>query len=283
MRPLAAAFALTLLAAPAFAQDEANADTVIATVNGETVTLGDIIALRAELPPQYQSIPDTRLYEGLTQNLINQILLRQAAERAGFADRKAIQRGLTIQRTSYLAELYTRERIEEQVTSEAVEARYASKYLANKSDEIEWNAAHILVEEEANANEIAALARADGADFAELAKEHSTGPSGPRGGDLGWFGGGQMVPPFEAAVTALEPGAVSDPIQTQFGWHVILLKEQRTKQPPSLAETYEEIAGELAREVTDGMVAALKEGDAVVEVEGQPGLDQLRNDDLLKE
>jgi len=77
---------------------------------------------------------------------------------------------------------------------------------------------------------------ADGADFATLAKERSTGPSGPRGGELGWFGTGQMVPEFEQAVIGLEDGAVSEPVQTQFGWHVVKRNDSRNKSAPSLDE-----------------------------------------------
>lgn len=255
--------------------------TVVATVNGENITIGDIVALRTELPPQYQSIPDRQLYDGLINQMINQILLSQAAIRAGMEEQPAVKRGLEMQRMSYLAELYARERIDAALTRDAVETEYARRY-AEEEPKLEYNASHILVPEEDVAKEIAELARGD-VDFAELAKERSTGPSGPNGGNLGWFGDGQMVPAFEAGVKALEAGGVSDPIQTQFGWHVIKLNETREKAPPPLSEIYQELAGDMARQITDAMVKALREDGTVEFVEGQPGLGSLRNDKLIGE
>ena len=102
--------------------------TVVAIVNGEDITIGDIVALRTELPPQYQSIPDRQLYDGLINQMVNQILLSQAASRAGLEDRPSVKRGLELQRMSYLAELYARERIDAAITKDAVETEYARRY-----------------------------------------------------------------------------------------------------------------------------------------------------------
>ena len=290
-RTLATSFvALMTFAAPALSQTTegaaedaaeteapaATADTVLATVNGEEILLGDIIALRSELPAQYQSIPDVTLYAGLLEQMTNQILLRQAAERTGFADRKSVQRGLKFQRTSYLAELYARDRLNEQITEDTLEAAYQDRY-ANVEEPTQIRASHILVETEETAQEIVALARADGADFAALAREHSTGPSGPQGGDLGWFGKGQMVPAFQDAAFAMKAGEVSDPVQTQFGWHVIKV----VSTTPPLEDVQQELIGELTNEVTEAVIAALRDAADIQVSEDQPGLGQLRNDALI--
>ena len=263
------------------AEPDVSGATVIATVNGEAITVGDIVALRTELPPQYQSLPDRTLYEGLTEQIINQILLSQAAERAGFLDRKDVQRGLEMQRMSYLAELYARDRIDSTLTPDAVELEYNRRYLQEEGA-TEWNAAHILVEDEATAKIVIEELEA-GADFAETAKVRSTGPSGPRGGDLGWFGAGQMVPEFQTGVEGLEVGEISAPIQTQFGWHVIKLMETRKKAPPSLSEVYQELAGEMSRNITDSIVSALRDQATVEFMEGEPGITKLRDDSLIQE
>lgn len=278
--------ALVLIApTPLLAQsDEAPEPTgemVVARVNGEEITLGDIVALRSELPAQYQAMPDLSLYNGLIQQYASQILLRQAAEKSGLADRPEAQRGLRIQRTSYLAELYIRQRMTEQLSKDVVESEYKKRYLDTPA-QTEYNAAHILVETEEAAAKLAEEARG-GADFAELAKTHSTGPSGEKGGDLGWFGEGQMVPPFQQATFALEPGQVSDPVQTQFGWHVILLKETRDKPRPTLGQVQEELLGALSREITDALLGALRDAAVIEVVQGEPGIDGLRDDDLMKE
>lgn len=255
---------------------DVDADTVIATVNGENILLGDMIALRSELPAQYQAIPDVTLYAGLLEQMTNQIMLRQAAERTGFAERKSIKRGLAFQRTSYLAELYVRDRLNEQITEETLEAAYADRYL-NAEEPTRIRASHILVETEEEAAEIAELAKAEDADFAALAKERSTGPSGPQGGDLGWFGRGQMVPAFETAAFALEAGEVSGPVQSNFGWHVIKV----VSTSPPLEDVQQDLIGELTDEITQAVLAALRDDAEITFPEDQPGLGQLRNDALI--
>lgn len=256
--------------------EAANAETVVASVNGEDILLGDLIAIRAELPSQYQSIPDAVLYSGLLTQIIDQTLLRQAAERAGIDERASIRRGLEFQRTSFLAEFYTRERLNEQISEESLALEYKKRYV-DAEERTQINASHILVETEEKAQEIAGLARAEGADFAALAKEHSTGPSAPRGGDLGFFGPGQMVPAFDAAVFALEVGEISEPIETQFGWHVIRLNADH----PPLEQVREALIGEMTNEITQSIVAALRDAGDIAVPEDQPGLDQLRNDELI--
>ncbi|MEL7465500.1 MAG: peptidylprolyl isomerase [Pseudomonadota bacterium] len=282
-------FALTVFAAPLTAQETeqtaeqtdaapvpATAETILASVNGEEITLGDLIALRAQLPAQYQSIPDAVLYSGLLAQIVDQTMLRQAAEKAGMDQLKSIQRGLKFQRMSYLAEFYTRERLNEQINEETLAAEYKKRYI-DAEERTVINASHILVETEEEAKEIAELARAEGADFANLAKERSTGPSGPNGGDLGWFERGQMVPPFDVAVFSMEPGQISDPVETQFGWHVIRLNQDY----PPLEQVREELIGEMTGELTQNVIEALRAESEIVVEQDQPGLDQLRNDDLI--
>ena len=122
-----------------------------------------------------------------------------------------------------------------------------------------------------------------GANFASLAQEHSTGPSGPSGGDLGWFGDGVMVPEFFDAVAALGEGGVSAPVQTQFGWHVIQLKETRIKERPALDEVREELAGELRQAAFDAYIAEL-EAESTVARDAGDALDPalINQTDLLE-
>ncbi|MEO1155543.1 MAG: peptidylprolyl isomerase, partial [Pseudomonadota bacterium] len=146
----------------------------------------------------------------------------------------------------------------EALTDEALQAAYDETY-GSVEPETEFNASHILVETEEEAR--ALIEELDGgADFAALAQEHSTGPSGPNGGSLGWFGMGMMVPPFEAAVVELEPGSFSeDPVQTQFGWHVLILNETRLKDAPALEAVRDELAAQVQRQAVDARVAELTE------------------------
>ena len=140
--------------------------------------------------------------------------------------------------------------VDREVTDEAVENAYEESY-ANAEPETEYKAAHILVETEAEAADLVADLEG-GADFAALAQEHSTGPSGTSGGDLGWFAAGTMVEAFQEAVDALEPGQISGPVQTQFGWHVIRLDETRAKERPAL----QEVRGEIVQQLRDAAIEA---------------------------
>ena len=148
------------------------------------------------------------------------------------------------------------------VTADAIMEAYETTY-ADFQSEREYNASHILVDDKAKAEEIAEMARS-GDDFAALAREHSTGPSGPGGGELGWFGLGRMVPAFENAVTTMDAGAISDPVQTQFGWHVIRLNDLRDTEVPLLEDVRDEIIGELEETLATTLVTAAVEAADVV-------------------
>ncbi|MCP5038541.1 MAG: peptidylprolyl isomerase, partial [Rhodobacteraceae bacterium] len=208
---LAATFALgTVL--PALAED-VTAATVLANVNGQDITIGHMIATRLALPDQYQSLPDSVLFEGILEQLIQQTVLSQAA--GELSSRAQIQ--LENERRALIAGEKLDAVMAEAVTEDALQAAYDAAY-ADAAPEAEYNASHILVETEEEAAGLIVMLE-EGGDFAALAAEHSTGPSGPNGGELGWFGLGMMVKPFEDAVLTLEVGQVSAPVQTQFGWH----------------------------------------------------------------
>jgi peptidyl-prolyl cis-trans isomerase C len=146
----------------------------------------------------------------------------------------------------------------------------------------EFNASHILVETEEEAQALID-ALAEGADFAELAAESSIGPSGPNGGQLGWFTAGMMVPEFETAVFELEAGEVSVPVQTQFGWHVILLNEVREQALPTLDEVRAELIEGLRRARVDDRIAELMSGAAIERPELDIDPAVIANTDLLNE
>ena len=229
--------------------------TVVATVGGTDITLGQLIIARSQLPQQYDQFPPEALYEGLVDQLVQQQLL---ADTLGDVPQR-VTLALTNQERSLKAGEVVTTLSEEVVTDEAIQERYQQLVSdAESNPETEYNASHILLESEEAAQ--AALERARGGeDFAALAQELSTGPSGPNGGELGWFGAGMMVAEFEDAVTAMEPGTISEPVQTQFGWHVIRLNETRPVAPPPLEEVSAEIAGALQEEAISQRIADLRE------------------------
>ncbi len=237
---IAAASVAATLALGAFAEDAPTAKTVLATVNGTDITLGHVIALRGRLPDQYQSLPDEVLLNGIVEQLIQQTVLMDAIK-ANIDLRTSL--GLENENRAFLAAEMLARLSEHPVTEEDLKTAYDEKYDSAVPDQ-EYNASHILVKTEDEAKEIIKLLQ-DGADFATMAKEKSTGPSGPNGGELGWFGKGAMVPEFEAAVMSLGVGEISQPVKTQFGWHVVRLNEIRNQAIPTLDQVRPDLTMEL--------------------------------------
>lgn len=273
---LLATVASLALSGAAAAQD-ANADTVIATVNGTEITLGQLIIARAQLPQQYQQLPADILFDGLVEQLIQQELLAKSVTE----EPKRVALALQLERRSLLAGEAIEAISNEAITDEALTALYDSRF-GSAEPEVEFNASHILVETEEEA--LAVIARLDdGADFATTAQEVSTGPSGPSGGELGWFGMGMMVAEFEAAVAELEVGAISAPVQTQFGWHVIKLNDTRDTPIPELDAVRQELVSEIQEQAVTEALESLTESAEIVRAEDL-GLDPaiLQNLDLLE-
>lgn len=277
-RFLAALAVAGTLSAPLAAQDAA---TVIARVGEVELTLGHVIALRGQLPPQYQAAPDAQLFPVLIQQMIDQELLAQA--QAGVlspVDRIRLDN----ERRSFLSNLALQAAVEDAVTPEALDTAYQAftEAFTSGAPVPEWNAAHILVRTEEEVEAVVA-ALAEGRDFAEVAREVSTDGSARQGGDLGWFGPGMMIPEFEATVRALEPGQVSEPLQSRFGWHVVRLIDSRTASVPPLEQIREQLAGELRREAVMARLAALQAGATIQNL--SEGLDPalLSRTDLLDE
>ena len=262
-----------LMISSASAQD---AGTVLATVNGQDITLGHVIAATSALPDQYQALPDDVLLQGILEQLIQQ----EVVASVGREDMSgAMQIGLENEERAYVAAMTLDAVAMADIPDADLQAAYDAQY-GSVEPQTEYNASHILVatEEEAQAliDELE-----NGADFAELARENSTGPSGPNGGQLGWFSAGMMVPTFEEAVFALQVGEVSEPVQTQFGWHVILLNDTRAQAVPTLDEVRDQLIDGLRQARSD---AFIEDQSAAAEIDRpelslDPAL--IRNVDLL--
>lgn len=277
--PSAVAFVLALGASGPHAQEAAAVNTSIATVNGVAVTLGEMIAVRAELPAQYQQLPDEALYDGLRQQLVDQRILALAAEAAGLAAQPAVARALALQRQGILATYFISDAITERVTAEAVQAAYDARVASTPAVE-EVRASHILVAEEAMARDLRAQIDA-GADFAALAAEHGTDGTKNQGGDLGFFAREVMVSEFADAAFAMAVGEISQPVQSQFGWHLIKVSDRRQRPAPTLEELRPEIEQELGREAARALMEELRAVAAVTIPEDRPGIAAMRDDALI--
>lgn len=271
--------ALLALAPVAGLAADVTAGTVVATVNGTDITVGNVIAMRESLPEQYQQLPDDALFNGILEQLIQQTALAQAAE-PDLTRRDLVN--LENQRRAYMAGALLQGVVMEAVTEEAIQAAYDARVrdLAT-SPLIEYNASHILVADEALAAGLRAQLDA-GADFAELAAANSTDGSAAGGGSLGWFGPGMMVKPFEDAVVALKPGEIAGPVQTQFGWHLVKLNETRVATAPTLDELRDEIAGQIEQQAVEAFVKSKTDAATITRTDGiDPAV--LRDQTLLGE
>ena len=259
-----AGMALSLaLAAPALAQDP-TADTVIATVNGTNITLGNMIVARESLPDQYKTLPADVLFKGILDQLVQQTVLEQS-----MGDKLTKKDTLQLEndRRSYLSNAALKPVVTAAVTDAALQKAYDEKFKDAKPA-TEYHAAHILVDSEEKANELKAEL-AKGAKFADLAKANSTDTgSGAQGGDLGWFGLGAMVKPFEDAVVAAKVGEVAGPIKSDFGWHLILVSETRIAAKPTLDEMRDELAQGIEQKAVEDHIKTLTEA-AKIEKPGE--------------
>lgn len=239
------------------------AKVVVARIGGTTITLADVAAMRDDLPPQYRQMPLQAIYPALLERAIDGELIAQAARAAKVGERPDVRRRLRRAEDQVLSQVYLSEQIAAEVSEEALRKRY-DQAIAEGGSQEEAHAKHILVETEEKAKSV--IAELDkGADFSALAKQHSTDPGGADGGDLGWFTAEQMVPEFSQAAFQLKPGSYSkQPVKSQFGWHVILLVEKRTAEPPPFEQMRDQLASEMTRELINKKLEALR-GAAKVE------------------
>ncbi|HZY68152.1 MAG TPA: peptidylprolyl isomerase [Devosia sp.] len=268
------AFALVLLAAPtaATAQDSSasseqpsqeqpapapvSPDTIVATVGGEAITEADLAFAAEDVGANLNQVPPDQLRAVLLAQMIDLKLMAQAGEAAGVQDDPLFQLRLDYLTDRALRRSYATEAVSNTITDEAIQAEY-DRQIAAIPQEDEVHARHILVSTEEDARAVKAELDA-GADFAELARTKSIEPNAAQsGGDLGYFKQAVMVKPFADAAFAMEVGQVSDPVQTQFGWHIIKVEDRRPAAKPTLEELGPQIGQQLYvqkyREVFDGL------------------------------
>ncbi len=282
MRNLITAVVLAIAAAaPAAAQDEAyDAGTVLATVNGAEITLGHVIAMQQRLPEQYQNLPDEALFEGVLDQLIEQTLLAQMVSDEPQSDPLDVRLQIENERRGALAARVVQERLAEPMDEAEARAAYDAQ-IAQFTPQPEFNASHILVATQEEAAAILVEIEA-GADFAALAEERSSDGSAASGGSLGWFGPGQMVAPFEAAVTEMEVGDVAGPVETQFGWHLIKLDDKRETAPPAFEEVREQVETQMRQQALRAEVDALRASAEIEVVEDAAPPASIRENALLE-
>ncbi len=207
-------------------------DKVIATINGKAITDADLAVADSEIGADMGSLPEAQKRMSLLEFLIDNQLFAEAAEGEKLNSGPEFENRLTYLKRRALRELYFERVIKSSVSEADARKIYDEQVMQLKAEE-EVQARHILVESEEKAKELKGKITAGG-DFAVIAKENSKDPgSKDDGGNLGYFGKGQMVPQFEEVVFTLKKGDVSDPVKTQFGWHLIKIEDRRMKPPPA--------------------------------------------------
>lgn len=262
---LAACAAIAIVAivagAPfAAAQDE---NPVVATVNGEEIRRDEVIDAIRRMPPQIQQMPPEILIPAIAEQLATSRLMAERGYAENLQDGEAVKQRVAEAERSIVQDVWLEQAIDSRMTDESVAAAYAEYVAANPPVE-EVSARHILVETEDEGKALIDRLK-EGEDFATLASEASIGPSGPSGGELGYFTKEQMVAPFAEAAFSMDPGNYSEvPVETQFGWHVILVEDRRMTAPPSLDDLRPQLEGELADQYVQEIVENLREGAEIV-------------------
>jgi peptidyl-prolyl cis-trans isomerase C len=244
---------------------------VIASVNGENIYRAEFEDAYAELPPQAQQMGEEAIYPLLLERMVDEKLIGIAASKAIPADDPEVEKQMATLRERIVMQIFFEREIEAKLTDEVLQQRYDQWKEANPSAS-EVSARHILLETEEKAKEVLAEVQGD-KDFAEAAKEHSTGPSGPSGGDLGFFTQDQMVAPFAEAAFAMEPGDISTaPVKTDFGWHIIKVEDRRQQPQPTLEDLRDQLTQEATQEIAAEMMVGFREGAEIVtfDIDGNP-------------
>jgi peptidyl-prolyl cis-trans isomerase C len=251
---VAGCVAFALLAGLPLRAEEAN--PVLAKVNGAEIRASDLALAEEELGPSLTQMDPATKKENVLSFLIDMKIVSKEAEDKKIADRDDFKTRLAFARNRLLMDNLLAVEGKAATTDENMKKVYeeAAKQI---SGEQEVHARHILVESEDQAKKIEDELK-KGADFAELAKKESKDPGASDGGDLGFFTKDQMVPEFSAAAFALEPGKVSDPVKTQFGWHIIKVEEKRTRKAPDFEQVKPQIETYVVRKAQADYVAKLR-------------------------
>jgi len=240
-----AAAALSLTGWHATAEEAAAGDKVVVTVDGKSITEADLKLAEAEVGSELGQLPPEIKRRALAEYLIDNQLFANAALTAKLDDTPEFKHYLAYLHQRALREQFFEKSLKGTINEDEAKKIYNTR-VAQMKPETEFAARHILVDSEEKAKDLRAKIVA-GEDFAKLAGENSTDPVSKKdGGYLGYFGMGQMVPEFEAAIVKMQKGELSEPVKTAYGWHIIKLEDRRRKEPPGFDTVKDTIINSLA-------------------------------------
>lgn len=256
------AMLLMLSASANAAGKKADADMVVATVNGAKITLSDMQDVKQMTNPQIAALPMNAVFEPLLDNLINTQVVAQAAKEAKIQDSDEYKKMMKSLENQILMQLYLKQQAQKMQTKAKLTEMY-EQYKRNNPPQEEMSAAHILLKTEKEARDVIKQLE-KGADFADLANKLSEN-KGLEGGDLGYFTRELMVPEFSEAAFRMKEGEISKtPVKTQFGWHVIKAGPRRLTEVPSFEEMEKELTQMQASEAVEEIVTGLRKKAKIV-------------------
>ena len=274
----AVAVSLLIATGPSWAQQGAD-DAVVAEVEGAPIYNSDIIAAYNLLSPQIKQAGLDALYTEIRERLIQQMVVLKRAKEANLEDDPNVQQRVEAAKSRILHDYFLEQQIRARLSEEELRAAYEN-WADRNPPRVEVRARHILVETEEEAKALIQRVGA-GEAFADLAREASIGPSASRGGDLGYFTQDRMVKPFADVAFALQANQYSsNPVQTQYGWHVILVEDRRESaqatfeemRPELIRRAADQLAGQVTSELVNGAGPAARGGQGP----GGLGLDRRR-------
>ncbi len=256
------AMLLMLSASANAAGKKADADMVVATVNGVKITLSDMQDVKQMTNPQIAALPMNAVFEPLLDNLINTQVVAQAAKEAKIQDSAEYKKMMKSLENQILMQLYLKQQAQKMQTKAKLTEMY-DQYTRNNPPQEEMSAAHILLKTEKEARDVIKQLE-KGADFADLANKLSEN-KGLEGGDLGYFTRELMVPEFSEAAFRMKEGEISKtPVKTQFGWHIIKAGPRRLTEVPSFEEMEKELTQMQATEAVEEIVTGLRKKAKIV-------------------
>jgi peptidyl-prolyl cis-trans isomerase C len=232
-------------------------DPVVARVNGVDIKQSDLALAEEDVGADMQAASPDAKREHIISYLADIIMVTQAAEKKNLGDNPDFKRRLTFLRNKLLMGFELQDEAKAALTDDALHQTYNDAVKSMGGQE-EVHARHILVENEDDAKAILDQLKG-GADFATLAKEKSKDPGAAEGGDLGYFTKDQMVPEFADVAFKMYPGQLSNPVKSQFGWHIIKVEDKRSKQPPEFEKVKDQIESFLARKAQTEFIAKLRQ------------------------
>lgn len=265
-------------AKPAVATEASQSDYVIMKVGTDEVKRSEIekvwkIIFPGGNAPDFDTL-DTRIKNNLLRGVANEHILLKEAKKSTISESPDVKDRLRTAENQVLIQEFVRDKVKDSSTDDKLKTAYDQELKNRPAGQEEVSARHILVKTEADAKALVKKLRKGGADFAALAKEKSEDKaSGAAGGDLGWFTADRMTPEFSKAVFAMKKGEISEPVKTDFGWHVIKMEDRRVAPPPAFDAMKEQLKAQLQRQAVNDYIQEITK-DVQVTVIDSKGMEK---------